>query len=175
MKSTIHALSGGTILSYIPIDLECDNILLITRNSAMSSIIITSNISIPLKEIHFQFSRSGGPGGQNVNRVATKVELRFDIRHSPSFNEEQRGVLLHRLAKRIDTHGILHLSAQESRSQWMNRQNVLERFQNILAHALTPRKKRTRTIPTSTSREKRLRAKKHRSTQKRSRRVRDEE
>lgn len=135
----------------------------------MLSIIITSALSIPLSEIHFRFSRSGGPGGQNVNRVETKVELRFDIRHSPSLNREQKDLLFNRLARRIDSHGILHLSAQESRSQWSNRQKVLDRFQNILVHALTPPKKRTRTRPTSTSREKRLQAKKQRGMQKRSR------
>ena len=139
----------------------------------MPSIVITSDISIPLGEIHFQFSRSGGPGGQNVNRVATKVELRFDIRHSPSFSDEQREILFHRLAKRIDTRGFFHLSSQESRSQWMNRQEVLDRFRAILARALAPQKKRTRTAPTSSSREKRLHAKKHRGAKKQSRRIRE--
>ncbi|MGD0337456.1 MAG: alternative ribosome rescue aminoacyl-tRNA hydrolase ArfB [Bacteroidota bacterium] len=141
----------------------------------MSSIIITSDVSIPLSEIHFQFSRSGGPGGQNVNRIATKVELRFDIKHSSSFSEEQRVLLLQQLARRIDRRGIFHLSAQESRSQWMNRQKVLDRFRNVVAHALVPRKKRIRSVPTSTSCEERLRTKKHRSAQKRLRRIRDEE
>lgn len=141
------------------------------RDPTMPSIVITPEISIPLGEIHFQFSRSGGPGGQNVNRIATRVELRFDIGHSPSLSDEQRDMLLHRLAKRIDTRGILHLSAQESRSQWMNRREVLDRFQNILARALTPKKKRTRTMPTSSSREKRLQAKKHKSEKKQSRRI----
>ncbi len=141
----------------------------------MPSIVITSGFSIPLSEIHFQFSRSGGPGGQNVNRISSKVELRFDIKHSPSLTDEQRDILLHSFAKRIDSRGIFHLSGQESRSQWMNRQKVLERFRNILAHALTPRKKRTRTAPPSSSREKRLEAKKHRGAQKRSRRVSENE
>ncbi len=141
----------------------------------MVSIIITSDVSIPLSEIHFQFSRSGGPGGQNVNRIATKVELRFDIKHSSSFSEEQRVLLLQQLARRVDRRGIFHLSAQESRSQWMNRQKVLDRFRNVVAHALAPRKKRIRSVPTSTSREERLRTKKHRSAQKRLRRIRDDE
>jgi ribosome-associated protein len=141
----------------------------------MPSLNITSDVSIPLTELRFQFSRSGGPGGQNVNRIATKVEIRFDIRHSPSFSEEQRTLLLQKLAKRIDTHGILHLSAQESRSQWMNRRKVLDRFRDILANALIPRKKRKRTVSSPQSREKRLRAKKHRSMQKQSRRIRTDE
>jgi ribosome-associated protein len=141
----------------------------------MPSLEITTGISIPLSEIHFQFSRSGGPGGQNVNRISSKVELRFDIRHSTSLTIDQREILLQNLARRIDSRGIFHLSAQESRSQWMNRQKVLERFRYILAHALTPRKKRTRTTPSSSSREKRLQAKKHRGAQKRSRRIRETE
>jgi ribosome-associated protein len=141
----------------------------------MPSIVITSGISIPLSEIHFQFSRSGGPGGQNVNRISSKVELRFDIKHSPSLTVEQRDILQHSLAKRIDSRGIFHLSGQESRSQWMNRQKVLDRFRTILVHALTPRKKRTRTALPSSSREKRLQAKKHRGAQKRSRRVSESE
>jgi ribosome-associated protein len=137
----------------------------------MASIIITSDISIPLSEIKFSFSRSSGPGGQNVNRVATRVELRFDIKHSTSFNEEQREILLHRLVRRIDTRGVLHLSAQDSRSQWTNRQMVLQRFRDALMHALIPTKKRTRTQPTTGSKERRLKEKKLQSAQKKSRKL----
>lgn len=135
----------------------------------MTAVIIPPSVSIPLEELRFIASRSGGPGGQNVNRVATKVELCFDIDGSPSLNDAQRELVRHSLGRRIDTKGILHIAVQESRSQWKNKQLAIERFRDLLTHALKPAKKRKRTVATVSSKEKRLKAKKLRSARKKMR------
>ncbi len=121
---------------------------------------ISSSLSIPLSEFDFQFSRSGGKGGQNVNKVETKVELLFDVAHSSSLNETQRRRIYERLGGRIDNAGVLHLVSDESRSQAMNRDLVLERFRRLVQQALIPPKKRIATRPTKGSRERRIDAKK---------------
>ena len=86
---------------------------------------ITDTLDIPQTELHFQFSRSGGPGGQHVNRSATQVELSFDVANSPSLNEAQRTRILSVLKSYIDTHGVLHLSSQTTRSQHRNRAEAM--------------------------------------------------
>src|SRR5919198_1878126 len=101
-----------------------------------SSLRITEALEIPLAELHFQFSRSGGPGGQHVNRSATQVELTFDVANSPSLNEAQRARILSALKSYIDTRGILHLTSQTTRSQHRNRAEVIARFQGLLERAL---------------------------------------
>ena len=113
------------------------------------SLKITDTLDIPPAELHFQFSRSGGPGGQHVNRSATQVELTFDVANSPSLNEAQRARILSALKSYIDTRGILHLSSQTTRSQHRNRAEVIERLQRLLQQALRIPKRRvpTRTPP----------------------------
>ncbi|MGE3539535.1 MAG: alternative ribosome rescue aminoacyl-tRNA hydrolase ArfB [Candidatus Tectimicrobiota bacterium] len=117
---------------------------------------ITTTLSIPLSELHFQFSRSGGPGGQHVNRTESQVELTFDVLASPSLNEAQRDRILSKLKSYIDTRGILHLTAQTTRSQHRNREEVVERFQHLLERALYIPKRRISTRPSLAAREKRL-------------------
>ena len=87
---------------------------------------ITETVTIPLAELHFQFSRSSGPGGQHVNRTASQVELTFDVLGSPNLNEAQRARVLSKLKSYIDTRGILHLTAQTTRSQYRNRAEVID-------------------------------------------------
>jgi ribosome-associated protein len=117
---------------------------------------ITDTLDIPLAELHFQFSRSGGPGGQHVNRSATQVELTFDVAHSPSLNEAQRARILSVLKSYIDTRGMLHLSSQTTRSQHRNRAEVIERLQRLLQQALDIPKRRVPTRPPPKAKAQRL-------------------
>jgi len=135
---------------------------------------ITDQLAIPLSELDFRFSRSGGPGGQHVNRTATRVELLFDVAHSPSLTEEQRQRLLKRLAGRIDSEGILRVAAQSERSQLRNRQEAIERLQTLLRQALHIPKRRRRSKVPRWARERRLAEKRRRSETKRYRRKVDE-
>jgi len=131
---------------------------------------ITDHLAIRLSELGFRFSRSGGPGGQHVNRTATRVELLFDVAHSPSLTEEQRQRLLKRLAGRIDSEGILRVAAQSERSQLRNRQEAIERLQTLLRQALHIPKRRRRSKVPRWARERRLAEKRRRSETKRYRR-----
>jgi ribosome-associated protein len=131
---------------------------------------ITDTVSIPMSELQFRFTRSSGPGGQHVNRSATQVELLFDVANSPSLNETQRRRVLRKLKSRIDKEGILHLVSQETRSQLRNREEVVERFQELMRDALHVPKRRRPTRPTRAARERRLEEKHRRSETKRSRR-----
>ena len=131
---------------------------------------ITDQLAIPLSELGFRFSRSGGPGGQHVNRTATRVELLFDVANSPSLTEEQRQLLLERLSGRIDSEGILRVAAQSERSQLRNRQEAIERLQTLLRQALHIPKRRRRSKVPRWARERRLAEKRRRSETKRYRR-----
>jgi ribosome-associated protein len=112
------------------------------------------------KELHFSSSRSSGPGGQNVNKVSTKVELRFNILHSVVLTEEEKEILLIRLQKKINAEGFLVIISQSERSQFRNKEKTIERFYDLISKSLTPVKKRKPTIPNSTAKEKRLEEKK---------------
>jgi ribosome-associated protein len=136
-----------------------------------SHVIITQSLKIPLAELQFRTSRSGGPGGQNVNKLETRVELLFDITNSPSISEQLRQRLLNNLFTKLDSSGILHVVAQDSRSQWQNKQFAIERLKELLKSALKVRKKRISTKSTRAAREKRLRIKKVRGETKRLRKV----
>jgi ribosome-associated protein len=130
---------------------------------------INDELAIPQSELQFRFSRSSGPGGQHVQKSSTRVELYFDVLGSPSLTEEQRSHLLSRLAGYIDSVGLLHLVAQSERSQLRNRQEVTERFQEMLRAALRRRRFRRATHPSAASREQRLRRKRERGQAKRAR------
>lgn len=137
---------------------------------------INDELVIPQSELQFRFSRSSGPGGQHVQKSSTRVELYFDVVGSPSLTEEQRARLLSRLSGYIDTAGLLHLVTQSERSQLRNRQEVTERFQELLRAALRRRRHRRPTHPPAASREQRLRGKRQRGQVKRTRgRVEDDE
>ncbi|MGQ9476909.1 MAG: alternative ribosome rescue aminoacyl-tRNA hydrolase ArfB [Candidatus Bipolaricaulia bacterium] len=141
-----------------------------SSSSEAKALRITDRVMIPLEELRFRFSRSGGPGGQHVNRVETRVELLFDVPRSPSLSPLEKAQILERLKSYIDKDGLLHLIAGSSRSQWRNRQEAIARFQEVLAWALQPRKARWATRPSRAAQERRLRAKRVRSRQKQSRR-----
>ena len=135
------------------------------------SLTITSHLSISFSEISFRTSRSGGPGGQNVNKVETKVEILFDANNSPSLTDIQRSIILERLKGRIDSSGILRVTAQRSRSQFQNKEFAVERFVELLRNALKPRKARIETKPTRLAKAKRLLAKRRQSEKKQSRKI----
>ena len=131
---------------------------------------INDTLAIPIDELSFRFSRAGGPGGQSVNRSASRVELTFDVAGSPSLSEWQRKRIQEKLAGHIDSNGILHLVSSSERSQLRNRQETLERLQRLLVSALRPQRRRRPTRPTAASRERRLQQKRRRSDIKQMRR-----
>jgi ribosome-associated protein len=136
-------------------------------------LIITHTVSIPLSEFTFRFARSGGRGGQNVNKVETKVELLFNVANSPSLSDEQKEQILKKLESRIDSDGILHIVAQEHRTQNKNREEATKKFVELIKNALAKRKKRVKTKPSAEAKEKRLEEKKRRGgiKQKRSKKI----
>ncbi len=131
---------------------------------------VRSDLEIPDGELDEQFVRAGGPGGQNVNKVATKVVLRFSVTKSTCLSQSQRDKLLAALATRINGEGELVIHASRHRDQSRNRSDARERLAELLCEALQPRRRRRATRPTRGSKERRLAAKKQRSQTKRLRR-----
>jgi ribosome-associated protein len=134
---------------------------------------INQAIEIPEEELSFTASRSGGPGGQNVNKVNTRVTLWFDVAGSPSLSAEQKQMLLTHLANRISNEGVLQIVSQQHRTQAANREGVVERFVEVLRVALTRPKTRHKTLATYSAKQRRLEAKRRRSDTKRQRSQKD--
>jgi len=126
-------------------------------------IIITDDLSIPDGEISLGFSRSSGPGGQNVNKLNTRVTLHFDVARSPSLSDWQRARILEKLATRITREGILRVVSQKHRTQKMNRDAATERFAELIRGALARRRPRRRTGVPAGVKKKRLEDKRRRS------------
>lgn len=121
-------------------------------------------VRLPVSTLLFSSSRSGGPGGQNVNKVNTKVELRFRVNDASGLTEKEKDMIRTVLKNRINSEGELIIVSQSERSQLMNKKKAEERFYNLLASALTEKKARRATRPTLTSKNERLVGKKHRGT-----------
>jgi ribosome-associated protein len=131
---------------------------------------ITDNITINENEIQEEFVLASGPGGQNVNKVATAVKLRFDAAHSPSLPEEVRERLMRLAGKRLTDEGVIVIHARRFRSQDKNRQDARERLAALIRKASKRPKRRRKTRPTESSIERRLEDKRRRSQIKRIRR-----
>lgn len=132
-------------------------------------IYVNADISIDENELQWDFIRSSGPGGQNVNKVSTAVQLRFDVKHSSSLPEEIKPRLIRLAGRRMTLAGELIIEARQYRYQERNRQDALSRLIDLIEKAARKPKKRHKTNPTASSREKRLETKHHHSEKKRNR------
>ena len=134
-----------------------------------SHLVVTPEVRIPLAELEYRASRSGGPGGQHVNTSSTRIEVWWNIAASGSVSEEQRARLLARLASRLDSSGRLRLVSSGSRSQLRNREEVTSRLCEIVAQALRVPKERKPTRPTRAVKAARLETKRRHAAKKRKR------
>ncbi len=130
---------------------------------------------LPEDEIVFDFIRAAGPGGQNVNKVASAVQLRFDVRASPSLPEEVKARLLRLAGQRATRDGVLVIEAKRYRTQEQNRADALRRLNDLIQRAARPPRPRRPTRPSAAARARRLEAKKRRAAVKRLRQTRTDE
>lgn len=132
---------------------------------------VTAHISIDEREIEESFVRASGPGGQNVNKLATAVQLRFDVRGSPSLTDDVRARLERLAGARLTRAGVLVIIAQRHRTQARNRDDALDRLIDLIRRAAVAPRPRRPTRPTRASREHRIEGKKHRAGLKQLRRA----
>ena len=131
---------------------------------------VNQRISIPLKEFTYTFARSGGPGGQNVNKVNSKVTLHWDVTTSPSLPEDLRTRFLAQYARRINKEGMLVISSERYRDQGRNVSDCTNKLRDLILADATPPKRRRPTKPTKGSKERRLAGKREKAQKKEQRR-----
>lgn len=119
-----------------------------------------------LSEVQVTATRSSGPGGQNVNKVSTKIELRFMVEASDILTGEEKQLIYNKLKNRISMHGELILTSSAERSQWRNREKAEQKFVELIQWALTKPRRRKKTQPTAASRQKRIENKKQHAQKK---------
>jgi ribosome-associated protein len=141
----------------------------------MEDVRVNRSLAIPGDEIELRFTTSSGPGGQHANKAATRVELAWNVAASQALGPRQRERIRDRLRTRIDSSGTLRLGSEKHRSQWRNREDVVQRLAGLVAEALRPEKKRIATGPTAASQERRLKEKRRRSEVKRLRKPSDDD
>ena len=137
----------------------------------METLYVSPSLSIPLSELRFRFRRSSGPGGQNVNKLNTSVELQFDFVHSTVLSPEQRQQIAEKLAARLNSAGVLSIQSERFRTQGRNRADCLEKLVTLLATALQKPPKREKTKPSRAAQARRLNSKRRHSEKKKSRRL----
>ena len=145
------------------------NLLDSAGHDVSAMLAISPTLELSEDELVERFVRASGPGGQNVNKVSTAVELRFDVKHSPSLPEPVRERLLARRDRRLTDDGVIVISAQRFRTQDRNREDARQRLVTLIQSILVPPKKRIATKPSKGARERRLVGKKERSEIKRGR------
>ena len=136
----------------------------------METLYVLPSLSIPLSELRFKFHRSSGPGGQNVNKLNTSVELQFDFVHSAVLSDEQRQRIAEKLAARLNSTGALSIQSERFRTQGRNRADCLNKLAVLLAEALKKQPKRAKTKPSRAAQARRLDSKRRHSDKKKSRR-----
>lgn len=144
-----------------------------TPPSDASLLPIRPGVAVPRHELTYRATRSGGPGGQHVNTSSTRVELTWDLAGSKALSEELRARAMTRLATRLDGQGVLRLVSDRTRSQFLNKEDVTERFVEVLRAALTLPKARRATKVSKAAKARRLDAKKRHGAKKADRRRRD--
>ena len=137
-------------------------------------ILINTRVRVPLRELTYRASRASGPGGQNVNKTESAVELLFDLAHTTAMTDDERRRAMAKLTTYLDGDGVIHIESQSERSQLRNREEATRRFAQLLREALVVPKPRRKTRPTRSSVEARLSSKKREGTIKKMRRTSDE-